>query len=527
MRVAFKGGFSAPVPLDPPADADAERAPDRKGKPLWAGAAAVVGKNLTRRGLLTAAVSTGAALAATSVLVMDRPGLMAAFTKHDQPHNGPAGGSVSGSRPRPTARPQVAGPPVEAGPPLSQPLQVSQLLRRLAFGGTDALYQQAMQQGYQKTVDQLLAQPAAQPPPFPGGEALGPGVAIDPGALQGWWITHLLTTPTPFQERLTLFLAGLFPTDHRKVGTNTPFLVWQNRTWRDMALTDLRSVLTRVSTDPAMLVYLDGNLNDGHRVPNQNYARELMEQFSIGPVFTEQDVREGALALSGWRVPQAGKDSARTGVFDPARHFPLAVTFLGRTGPLDLAGVVDAILAHPACAPFVTTRFVQEFVTPTPDPAYVDRLATDFRESGYQLKTLLRDVLLSPEFAAQANYRALIKSPLDFMVGAARLAGADPARAAPLIRQYAVDMGHAPFAAPDVSGYSRDTEWITPLAVTQRVNFVTDLVATLGTVPPASALVQRYLDGILSPGTGQTLGTATKEPQRLWTLLASPDAQVA
>jgi uncharacterized protein (DUF1800 family) len=88
-------------------------------------------------------------------------------------------------------------------------------------------------------------------------------------------------------------------------------------------------------------------------------------------------------------------------------------------------------------------------------------------------------------------------------------------------------MGHTPFAAPDVSGYPKDAAWITPLAVTQRVNFVTDLVGTLKAVPPTAALVQRYLDGILSPGTGQALGAAASEPQRVWTLLASPDAQVA
>jgi uncharacterized protein (DUF1800 family) len=401
------------------------------------------------------------------------------------------------------------------------------MLRRFAFGGTEALHQQTIQQGYQRTVQQLLDQPAAQPPPLPGGEALAANVDIDIGQLQQWWITHMLTTPTPFHERVTLFLAGLFPSDYRKVGTDKPFLVWQNRTWRDMALTDLRSILTRVSTDPAMLLYLDANMSDGHGIPNQNYARELLERFSIGLVYTEQDVREGALALTGWRVPQAGRDGGRTGVFEAGRHFPLPVKFLGRTQPMDLAAVVDAILAHPACAPFIATRFVQEFVTPNPDQGYVDRLAASFRNSGYQIKTLLHDILTSPEFAAQANYRGLVKSPLDFMVGAARLANADPARASPLIQQYAMDLGHGPFAPPDLSGYPKGMEWITPYAVTQRVNFATDLLGTLRTVPPTQPLVQRYLDGTLSPGTGQALAGAAKEPQRLWTLLASPDAQLA
>jgi uncharacterized protein (DUF1800 family) len=268
-------------------------------------------------------------------------------------------------------------------------------------------------------------------------------------------------------------------------------------------------------------------MSDGNSMPNQNYARELLERFSIGPAYSEQDVRMGALALSGWRVPQAGKDNVRTGVFDAARHFALPVRFLGRERPMDLAAVVDAILAHPACAPFVTTRLLQEFVTPNPDPGYVDRLAAGFRQSGYQLKTLVRDMLLSPEFAAQAGYRGLVKSPLDFMVGAMRLVNADPVRGAPLVRQYAMDMGHEPFAPPDVGGYAQNASWLTPVALTQRVNFATDLVGTFRAVPAAATLVPRYLDGILSAGTTQALTAAATEPQRLWALLASPDAQLA
>ncbi len=530
MRVAYTGGFSAPVPLGPPLE-DAgqpscagprEAAGHGRGGP--AGGGATRKKTYTRRGLLAGAVSGGVAVAATRLLVLERPEVRAAFDKHSPLHNGARDAAVS--QPRATTRP-AATPAAPSLPAVPEPLLISQLLRRVAFGGTEAMYQQAMRQGYQQTVDQLLGQVAAQPTPLPGGEALGATPKLSVEQLQQWWITHMVATPTPFHERLTLFMAGLFTTDVRKVGTGSPFLAWQNRTWREMALGDLRTILTRVSVDPAMLLYLDGNLSDGNGMPNQNYARELLERFSIGPVYTEQDVRMGALALSGWRVPQAGKDSTRTGVFDPARHFALPVRFLGRERPMDLAAVVDAILAHPACAPFVTTRLLQEFVTPNPDPGCVERLATGFRRSGYQLRALVRDILLSPEFAAQAGYRALVKSPLDYMVGAARLVSADPLRVAPLIRQYATDMGHAPFAPPDVGGYAQNASWLTPITLTQRVNFATDLVGTFRTAPAAATLVPRYLDGILSGGTTQSLTAAATEPQRLWTLLASPDAQLA
>jgi uncharacterized protein (DUF1800 family) len=521
VRVAYTAGFGAPVPLGPRLDDSSQLS--RAGPRLGATRKEM---GLSRRRLLAGAAVGGVAVAAAGTLVLERPGLLPGFDRDSAMHNGAPRASVSRPRPGATARP-APPPPAPNLPAVPEPLLISQLLRRFAFGGSDALHQQALRQGYQQTVDQLLGQVAAQPTPLPGGEAPGATPNLGLEQLQQWWITHMVATPTPLQERLTLFMAGLFTTDARKVGTGTPFLAWQNRTWRELALSDLRTVLTRVSTDPAMLLYLDGNMSDGGAMPNQNYARELLERFTIGPVYSEQDVRMGALALSGWRVPVAGRDNTRTGVFEPARHFALPVRFLGREAPMNLAAVVDAILAHPACAPFVATRLVQEFVTPDPDPAYVDRLAASFRKSGYQLKTLVRDVLLSPEFAAQATYRGLVKSPLDFMVGAARLLGADPVRSAPLIRQYAADMDHAPFAPPDVGGYARNASWLTPLAMTQRVNFATDLVGAFRAVPAAATLVPRYLDGILSPGTTQVLAAAVTEPQRLWSLLASPDAQLA
>jgi uncharacterized protein (DUF1800 family) len=466
-----------------------------------------------------------AAVASAKLLVLEKPEVLAGFDRRVSFSNGAGDTTVSQA----PAQAAAAAPPAPAAPPpaLAEPLLVSQLLRRFAFGGSDALYQQATRQGYRQTVDQLLAQPAAQPPPFPGGEALVAGMNLNLDQLQQWWITHMLTTPTPFQERVALFMHGLFTTGARKVGTDNPFLVWQNRAWRDMAMADLKTILMRVSTDPAMLLYLDGNMSDGSGTPNQNFARELMERFSVGAVYTEQDVREVAMAVSGWRVPQAGKDTGKTGVFDAARHFPLPVDMMGKVKPMDLGAVIDGLLAHPTCAPFVTTRFVQEFVTPTPDAAYVNRLAANFRKSGYQVKTLLRDILLSPELAAQGGYRGMVKSPLDFMVGAARLVGADPAKAAPLIRQYAVALGHAPFDPPDVGGYPGGAGWVSPAGMLQRVNFATDLVATFKMPPATAPLVTRYLDGVLSPGASQALAAAPTEAQRLWTLLASPDAQVA
>jgi uncharacterized protein (DUF1800 family) len=569
VRVAYSGGFSVPVPLDAPGD------PGDEGSPPFPYCSAVSGiatalpltqlplvqapvaegpgspevptterrgardrarkkRTYTRRGVLAGAVAGGAAVAAARLLILEKPDVLAGFggtVKELSDHHGRLHNPIMDAQVQPAPVQQVVTQvvrvPAKGGfPMIAEPLLVSQLLRRFTFGGTDALNQQARQQGFQKTVAQFLAAAPAQPPPFAGGESLGMTKGLNLDALQEWWITHMITTPTPFQERLTLFMASIFTSDYQKVGLNNPFLIWQNRTWRDMASTDLRTILHRVSVDPAMLVYLDGNGSDGRGTPNQNYARELMELFSIGLVYTEQDVREGAKALSGWRVPTA-KDGTQLGIFDPNRHFAGPVAFLGRNRPMDVDGVIDAILAHPATAPFITGKFVTEFVTPNADPVYVNRLAASFRQSGYQVKTLLHDMLTSPEFAAQANYRGLVKSPIEFMVGAARLTGADPVKAAPIIRMYSRTLGHEPFSPPDVGGWPRNIAWLSPIALMNRVNFVTDLLGALRSLPASTQVPAHYLDGILSPGTSQALAQAPSDAQRWWSLIASPDAQLA
>src|SRR5205823_3036277 len=127
--------------------------------------------------------------------------------------------------------------------------------------------------------------------------------SINIGNLQLWWLDWMTQSPTPFAERMTLFWHGHFTSDYRKVGLMTPFIHWQNLTWREMALTDLRSMLMRVTIDPAMLRYLDLATSTG-RNPNENYARELMELFSLGVGhYTEDDVRAAAQALAGWVEP--------------------------------------------------------------------------------------------------------------------------------------------------------------------------------------------------------------------------------
>src|SRR6266851_5199055 len=245
------------------------RAPDPA-----ADAAPPVRKGITRRQALAAAVATGVGVGAVRLL---------GGTIQNLSHSGAASGTDWVS---PLGR---------------ESARVMQLLRRTSFGYTQAQLDAALSDGYSKTVDRLLETKPAEPPVLAA--ATTPGGRFGVPELQQWWVGHMLTSPTPFAERMTLFWHGHFTSDYRKTANNT-FMYWQNLTWRRMALTSLGPMLMQVTTDPAMLRYLDLATSTGQS-PNENYSRELMELFTMGPGnYSEEDVRQGALALTGWQLPR-------------------------------------------------------------------------------------------------------------------------------------------------------------------------------------------------------------------------------
>jgi uncharacterized protein (DUF1800 family) len=353
----------------------------------------------------------------------------------------------------------------------------------------------------------------------------------------------MLTTTTPFAERMTLFWHGHFTSDYRKTADDT-FMYWQNLTWRRMAMTDLRSMLMEVTTDPAMLRYLDLATSTGQS-PNENYSRELMELFTMGAGnYTEDDVRESAKALAGWVLPPPDSfatvvvdpttkvtrslpvyTAQKSGVFNPRRAFKGSITYLGKTGPLDAQGVIDRILQQPATAALIASKFVQHFVTASPSTAYVNRLADQFRRSKYDIKTLVRAVFTSPEFSAAQSYRTLVKAPTEFMVHAARALGATGLSR--LIATAGSGMGQTLFDPPDVSGWPNNQSWISSNTVVERVNFVTAAMAQArGALPSASDAARTHLDGVLSQQTSSLLNQAADDRGRWFITLASPEFQL-
>jgi uncharacterized protein (DUF1800 family) len=417
----------------------------------------------------------------------------------------------------------AGGRPDWVSPLSAEAARVSHLLRRTTFGATPEQLDQALADGFDKTVDRLLETPPQPPPAF----AAGSGGRFSIAQLQVWWLDHILTTKTPFAERMTFFWHGHFTSDFQKVGLQSPFLYWQNLTWRQMALTDLRSMLMKVTTDPAMLRYLDLGTSTGDN-PNENYSRELMELFTMGPGnYTEDDVRAAAKALAGWTFPRPPYSSPVAGVFNPRRAYqggPL--TYLRKTGRFDTQAVLDQILAQPATAPFIVTKVLQHFVLPQPPADYVKRLADSFRKSKYDLKTLLRGVFASPEFSSQQAYRALVKSPIEYMVSGARALGT-PDATSRLIVQMAPNLGQILFDPPDVGGWPNNEAWISSNTVIARVNFATALLGSLrDAIPSAAHAHSTQLEGVLSPQTAAALNQASDDRTRWFLVLASPEFQL-
>ena len=419
-------------------------------------------------------------------------------------------------------------------PLTSESARIMQLLRRTTFGYTPAQLEAAMTDGFDRTVDRLIETKAAEPPALAIADTPGGRFAV--AQLQQWWIDHMLTTTTPFAERMTLFWHGHFTSDYRKVADNT-FVYWQNLTWRRMAMTDLRSMLMQVTADPAMLRYLDLATSTGQS-PNENYSRELMELFTMGAGnYTEDDVRASAKALAGWQLAQPDSfatngnrrlpvyTSQKTGVFNPRRAYHGSVTYLGKTGSLDTGGVIDRILAQPATATLIAGKVAQHFISARPSAALVGKLADTFRRSKYDVKTLMRAVLTSQEFNSDAGYRGLVKSPTEFMVGVAR--ALDSKSASKLIAASGSGMGQALFDPPDVNGWPNNESWISSNTVVERVNFVTAALAQhQDALPPASDAVHTHLDAVLSQQTATLLQQAADDRARWFITLASPEFQL-
>jgi len=297
--------------------------------------------------------------------------------------------------------------------------------------------------------------------------------------LRWWWLNRMAKGPRPFQEKMVLFWHGHFATSVEKV--HNAYYMWrQNELFRRLATGNWLELLTMAGQDPAMLIWLD-QAESRKEHPNENFARENMELFALGEGhYTEEDVTEAARAFTGWSLDRLTENF----IYRPLFHDNGSKTFLGRTGNLDGDDVMAQIVAQPQAARFITAKLWNYFAGQPPPDALNDSLAAVFRGNGNNFKPLLRVLFRSEEFYATDIIRNQVKSPVQWLVGTARMLECD---LPPVQISWGITrtLGQDLFAPPNVKGWDGGITWITTNTLLARYNDAATLVQ--GTFPPLAA----------------------------------------
>jgi uncharacterized protein (DUF1800 family) len=340
--------------------------------------------------------------------------------------------------------------------------KVDHLLRRAGFGTT--LQEQSYYQnlGYDAALEELLH------PEKVGDDALEKLLYdqnydfTDLGDLKPWWIYRLMFTRRPLLEKMTLFWHGHFATSNAgKV--NNPYLMYQqNQIFRNQGLGKFQDLLLSVSKDPAMIIWLDNQQNTKNK-PNENYAREVMELFTMGiGNYSEADVKEAARAFTGWAAPNGF-------YFNRKQHDIGDKTFLGQKGNFGGEDIVQILSARPETARFLARKLIVYFVCDNPDDDYVQRIADSYSKNGQDMRTVLKTIFTSPEFQSEKAYHTRIKSPVEFVIGTMKLLQVDKIDGD--LPAVMARMGQSLFEPPNVKGWDGGMNWIATDTLMERFNF--------------------------------------------------------
>ncbi|MBM4001351.1 MAG: DUF1800 domain-containing protein [Planctomycetes bacterium] len=313
--------------------------------------------------------------------------------------------------------------------------------------------------------------------------------------LRGWWLRRMVLSPNPLEEKMTLFWHGHFATSHIDV-RNSYHMYLQNETLRKGALGSFKDLVTAIAKDPAMLEYLDNNTNNRNK-PNENFARELMELFTLGVGnYTEEDIKEAARALTGWTF----RGNAFT--FVRFQHDPGEKKVLGKKGRFTGDDVIDVIFGQPAASRFVVRKLFVYFAHESPSDDVIESLAATFRENDFAIRPVLREMFRSAEFYSERSRGTQIQSPVQSVVRTLRLLELDPGPS-PVYASLAGQMGQDLFAPPSVKGWDGGQAWISTSTMFDRRNYA---VVMLGLVQPDAMRRQFRLNAFGGGGGGGGLG---------------------
>lgn len=265
------------------------------------------------------------------------------------------------------------------------------------------------------------------------------------------WQDLMINSPHQLQEKMALFWHGHFATRIQQSLFNVDII----NIFRKNALGSFRDLVFEVSKSPAMLNFLNNQQNKKAKA-NENFARELMELFTLGRgnLYTETDIKESARAFTGWSYDENGEFRENLKQHDSGEK-----EFLGKRGNFTGTDIINMILEKPECAEFITRKIYKYLVNETPDDKLIKSLSQKFYESDYQILTLLDEIFLSNWFYSETNIGARVKSPIDLIVGIRRIMPMDT-KDGNTIYNFERLLGQQLLQPPNVAGWPSGTEWI-------------------------------------------------------------------
>ncbi len=442
-------------------------------------------------------------------------------------------------------------------PPLSEKEKIAHLLRRFGLGASEAEIAYYGKGGLAGAINALLDESRPDGFDFPVSRFAQKGNNLNMRGAQAWWVARMLLTQNPLKEKLTLFWHDHFATSGQKVDSGNA-MVAQNETIRGLAYGRFEDLLLAMSKDPAMIYWLDNQLNLKGK-PNENFAREVMELFTLGVGnYSEKDVQEAARAFTGWGYGRRGQNRQTTQelrvprgatvfYFDVRQHDEGVKTILGNTGPFNGDDVVGVLVGNPRTAEYIAEKMWEFFAHEKPNNALVTRLANKYRSNGLRASVLVRAIMESPEFYSESAVRKVYKNPVDFCIATLRQLGLG----AQLKAQLELDAESAPgrgmaipgavitamkamgmelMFPPDVAGWEWGESWVSTATMVERLKWADRLFGIgrganfrypVGSLIPGTATSREFVQALCS------LFDVTYSEAKMRSLVAAADKAAA